>query len=475
MEMQPVDIANVVKKIKKEYPFYVTVKKINGRYYLYKQLGKWDKERKRTTVISEYLGRINDKGEFIRRRLSAKENLKDAESLIKEHGGEIIWRHNREEQETITQRRKRVNIEDIDLDILKLLSMDSRMHISKIAKLVGVGSYAARSKIRRLEKEFGVNYILELDISKLGFSPYITFVKFIDKQPDYKELQVLIKSYPKIQFAAILKGEYDLLLYHIEEDTIRTYDDIHQLRRSNVLRNCDSTWHTTPFSQTYSFVPLRKEFIDYVVKVKEWKRTRKHTSPNIDEFTHREAKVLKELSENCTKDFTEIDKEQGLGIGTARYAYAALTDKGIVVRPTITIAEMEIKYIGGIILDIINVDHTYKTWKNRLLDYMTDGPMANKYSLIGYVGLPDSLLLLLPVIQDGDLDKTAGFLYDTSKKGLNKRTFVITNVIIGSLCYRRFDNQYSRHYEILTELERDNIRNGLNYEEMEKRKYVETI
>ena len=87
-------------------PCYVTVKKINGRYYLYKQLGKWDKERKRTTVISEYLGRINDKGEFIRRRLSAKENLKDAESLIKEHGGEIIWRHNREEQETITQRYK---------------------------------------------------------------------------------------------------------------------------------------------------------------------------------------------------------------------------------------------------------------------------------------------------------------------------------------------------------------------------------
>ncbi len=455
MEKLPRSIAKAVEKAREEYQFYVSVKKINGKYYLYKQSGTWDTERRKTKIVSEYLGRITEEGMIVKKKFSAKEDLENAKALIAEHGGEIVWK-TKASSERVLRNKEQTEIDEIDLRILTLLSMDSRRPIDAIAKELGIGSYAARNRITRLEKELGVEYVLELDLFKLGFIPYVTFVKFLGRQPSRKELSDALRSSTKIQFAARLKGEYDLFIYSIDEEPIKAYDSMHELRLNSALKDYDSEWYTSPFSQTYSFVPLRDEFIEYIAETKEWKRSIKRTHPNTLELTHREAVVLRELNTDSTKDFAEIDQENGLGRGGARYAYSALVEGKIVVRPTIAISGLQVKYLGGIMLDIISADDAYRTWRKRLPDYISDGPVANKYSLVGYIGLPDSLLLLLPVINDGELERTADFLHETTEKGVRKRVFVVTEVIIGSLCYRRLDNRYSRHYEILSRLKEEN-------------------
>ncbi len=159
---------------------------------------------------------------------------------------------------------------------------------------------------------------------------------------------------------------------------------------------------------------------------------------------NREIKVLYELNKNSIKKFANIDKENNFAAGTARHAYETLKNNGIIIRPTINLTSMPIKYIGVILLSIINVGETYKTWDKRLSDYILNGSIINKYSLIGYVGFPDSLLLFIPIFKNGELEKTAEYLQKTTQKGIMVKTLVITNELLGSLNYRRFDNKESR-------------------------------
>ncbi len=446
METLPDKIAYTWERVKKVYPFYVTLKNIGGRYYLYKQSGVWDKEAQKTKVTSEYLGRITNNGAYIKKRFSAKGDLENAKALIAEHGGEVLW-HDESSKKKTMARDLPLNLNETDLRILTILSMDARTPVITIAKKVGIGIYAVRSRIKRLEKSFGMRYLLELDNAQLGLVSFVTFVKFEREQPSLDAIRRILNKSVNVQFAALLNGDYDLIIYSLHDSPISAFEEIHDIRRTSELRDYNSLWYTTVLAQTHSFIPIRKETMESILKAKEWKRTRKHTKIGTDELAHREAIALNELNADSRKNFKDMEKGYNLGNGTIRKAYHDLKERGIIKRPTVSV-DVGIKYISIILLDIINVGDTYKTWGKRLADYMSDGPVVNKYSLIGYMGLPDSAILFMPIMSDGDMNKTGEFLQNTSSNGIRKRTLVITNILVGSLCHRRFDNKFSRHYGI---------------------------
>ena len=48
----PAKVARAYESIRREYPYFVSLKKIHGKYfYLYKQSMRWDKEEKKRKTV----------------------------------------------------------------------------------------------------------------------------------------------------------------------------------------------------------------------------------------------------------------------------------------------------------------------------------------------------------------------------------------------------------------------------------------
>jgi len=89
-------------------------------------------------------------------------------------------------------------LDEVDLQILKLLLEDARVPIKDIAIKTGLGSMAIIYRFRQLaKKEVILGYRAELDFSKLGYEYYKVFLELGDTKI-LKELQGYCKASPYI-------------------------------------------------------------------------------------------------------------------------------------------------------------------------------------------------------------------------------------------------------------------------------------
>ena len=79
--------------------------------------------------------------------------------------------------------------------------------------------------------------------------------------------------------------------------------------------------------------------------------------------------------------------------------------------------------------------------------------IAGKYSIQGIIQNPLGLLLSVPVQDINKLEEIKQE-WKSKVKGIEIRELVVSNIILGSLCYRRFDSKYTREYGWLIELHR---------------------
>ena len=132
MERIPERILAALEAAKAAYPFKTVLKRISGRYYLYRQFGEWDSKTGRTKVTSLYLGKITSEGKFVKKTDRIGKNLERATALIEHQGGRVVWGAN----PSAAPARATQNIDEIDLKILQLLSNDARLPLSSMASAV---------------------------------------------------------------------------------------------------------------------------------------------------------------------------------------------------------------------------------------------------------------------------------------------------------------------------------------------------
>ncbi len=442
----PQGIASTLERLKKSYGFYITVKRINKKYYLYRDSGKWDKEEKRVKITSEYLGRILEDGRYVKKKVVTINNLEKAKKIITSSGGKISWPE--ENQNSASLPGREVDVDVFDTKILSALSMNARMPKSKIADIVDKREQTVQHRIKILEKSLGIRYLAEISTSALGFNTYVIKIKFREQKPRIDEIKRALANEPKIQFAAETKGNYDLLLYLIDRSSGLAENTLWKLRSESPLNRYDSTWQMSPISQGYGYIPLRDDFIEKAISQMEWKRSTEKRHPGPGELLKREIIMLKELNRNGNADFSDIELRNSLPKGTARYTYLRLLESGIIRRITITAEKIPVKYIAIIQLKYINAYNFAKTRPKILREIIAYNKIANKYALEGDIGIPNSILLIMPVFSDSELDKTMEY-FKTEIQGVSSTFLIITNIIGGSLCYRRFDSIYSIQQNIL--------------------------
>jgi DNA-binding Lrp family transcriptional regulator len=425
----PLKVTEAYEKLKKEYPFYVALKKINGKYYLYKQTSHAD-ENKKVKVITEYLGRVKDDGVFIKKVISKDTELENAKTLILARGGKVILPERTEEGEYLPV--KELMSDEIDKKILTTLSMNARASLAFMGRQIGLSQNATYNRVKHLEEKYGIRYMAEINVEKLGFLPLLIMVKFIDKSPSIKEVIDALKDESRVQLVFTTKGDYDLVIYALAKNVTseETIDTVVKLRMGGLIKY-PGKWYVTLFwKHSLGYIPLRDEFIDSIK----------------DNLLKREYAILKELNKNGIMDFTEIDKKYGFDNGRSQYTYYRLKEKGIISRITISEQELPIKYVGVILKEIIDEKKFRKNRVNSLLDILdeTNFP-TTKYILTGDYGNPDGSILFMPIFNPGHLEANVEKL-SSFDLGLNIRTWIITNILLGSFCFRKFDLAYASQY-----------------------------
>ena len=199
----PAKVLGTLNELRKRHSHYVDIKIINRRCYVYESTSSWDKERKKVKKTAKYLGKITLDGIFV-------------PSVPRQRGLEAALVEGRTEGSALQRRVYRKRIERVgkyEKDILTTLSMDGRTTVSEIASRIGLKNTAAEWHRKNIEEKYGIRYIAEIDIGKLGYLTYIILIKFENKRPGINEARRELEKEASIQLVMMTYGKFDIIMY----------------------------------------------------------------------------------------------------------------------------------------------------------------------------------------------------------------------------------------------------------------------
>ncbi len=449
MKEVPQRVKESFERMRKEYDSYIELKHLNSRFCVFEATSKWDPSMERPRKVTRYLGWFTDDGFFVpARRREKPEGLKAVERAymqkineVEKEGSEVNVEANNASQH---------KLDDSDMKLLTALSMNARMPYNKMQEITGINESSIPYRIKRLEQQLGIKYTIEADMSKLGFFDYMILAKFHGGKPSDEDIKKAVEPEARVQLAMSTKGDYDLVMMCLVEGSEAIIYLLNRIRKNEALSGIDSEWYITPTALDYNYVPLRNEFLE-LLESKVWHRKRGGKRPSSTDLMYREYAVLKELNSDSTKSFASIDEKYDLPKGSAKAAYEKLIseDSGVIIRPTINATKLNYRYYAMILADIINKSEFLKT-KGEYRKYIINEQikLINRFSYITDFETPNSILFISPITENGQLDNLITDL-KSKVKGIKLNYLIVSDILLGSLLNRRFDNLYSLQYEYL--------------------------
>ncbi|MGC9037841.1 MAG: Lrp/AsnC family transcriptional regulator, partial [Candidatus Micrarchaeia archaeon] len=373
----PEEVEKAKEKLEEKLNHKLHVVRIGANYYVYEEKGR--KVEGKVKVYTLFLGKILPDGTFVegRHRVKRYEQARSVEDLMNQPSNPLD---------------ELMHPDSTDLAILEILSTDARTPIKKIANELGLTEAQIRTRIANLEKRYGIKYTIEIAPRPFGYFRYVTLVKFIDAMPKIEEIRRVLQAEPTVQFAALLKGDYDLLIYMFAENTHTLENKIYDIRSSPAFAPYKADWYVTYITYAYGFVPLRDEFFEEL-KGKVWHRTKETPRKPPNALTEREWLVLRALNKNSSGSFAEKDKDLGLDRGATLYTYYKLLEKKIIWRTTITMQNLPIKYNAVLICQQLDIQE-FNAHRKEFLRHLISLPNSptSRYALVGDIGAPTGLL-----------------------------------------------------------------------------------
>ena len=425
------------------------LKTINNHYYVYLSSGRWDGALGKMKKVSIYKGRIAEDGTFVaikhKRKIHEKRTVLVAEpaTLIESNPNIPL-----KEDAKIRQ-----NSYKYEKTILTALSMNGRISLPMLSKMLGLSVNATDWQVRSIERRYGIKYVPEIDVTKFGYMQFFLAVKFLGKIPQVDELKSLLQKEPRIQMAMTLKGDFDLLIYVLAKSVEELNNDI-IIGISKAIGDYDCMWTTIPFYEDYGFIPVRDEFIDFLK----------------DKLLSREYAVLKQLNNNGKCEFSEIDTKHGFDRGRTNYSYYKLREEGKIRHITILMQRLPIAYNGIIIGTMTNRWQFEKSRRELLCNIIEDyEPQADRYTFVCDTVNPYGIMFFLPIRGNINFDKTVESLSSLGS-GMRFTTLIITSILVGDFCYRKFDAAHSVQQRILEKEYGRPRAQRLDYEESGRKK-----
>jgi len=114
-----------------------------------------------------------------------------------------------------------MKLDDIDLNILKVLQEEGRISNVKLSELVGITAPPCLRRVRALEDAgLIIGYHAELSAAHLGFDIVVFAMVGLHSQAenDLQAFEELVGSWPMVREAYMLNGEIDFILKIVARD-----------------------------------------------------------------------------------------------------------------------------------------------------------------------------------------------------------------------------------------------------------------
>ena len=445
----PQKVKDRLMELNKKSRHSVQIRLVKGRYYVYECSNMYDKGRSKWKSVALYLGKMDADGKFTkaRYRVSSRSDASSLDELMLKRG-----RHN-----DTGNLESLIYPDEIDRKILEKISTDGRATISEISKYANVSRSKAQRRLHRLESLYKIKYTLDFAPRPFGLFRFYILVKFRNGVPDVEKIKEVLNRYPLIQTVALLKGEYDIFIYLLANNTAYLEDVVYEIRQNKVFSDQDADWIVSYITSSYGFIPFRDRFFD-IIKDKIWHKTKELPRKPVNMLLEREFNVLYELNKHGRIDFNEIDKKYQMHSGAAHYTYHKLLEKKIIRRITITMDSLPLKYTALLISNQANISEFDKgkaNYRRYLIENTTY--LTNRFILLGDIGAPYGMFSILPVFESSDLQKTENSFRSFFGNGVELHTMIIIQLLIGKLGFRRLDNKESTQYKILHGIKQEAI------------------
>ncbi|MGC8572375.1 MAG: winged helix-turn-helix transcriptional regulator, partial [Candidatus Micrarchaeia archaeon] len=419
-------------ELKRKFNAKLTFSHVKDKYYVY-EYTIWVNPitEKKNVIKMMYIGNINIKGEFTPAKRRRNNNYINSTEAMKRY-------------EFLNSFTKK------EIAILRSLSMDARITKTELASRINSKPNTVIRMIEQLNERLGLTYFAQVNLKKLGFLRYMLFINFLNEKPTIKEIKESFENDPRVLLVATLSNKYDLMIYFTVENNILLMDFIYKWQ-NNKLQKYKAVWTVTPVSQFYGGVKIREPFFE-LLKERIWHRTREQPRKLPWQLTESEFKILRDLTIDGSMQFKELALNNGLSSPAASsYVFEKLKEREIIQRITISMDNIPLRYYAMYFIKIIDRENYNKHDREGLIKEELDYKYSwiNKYSLAVDIGIPVGEIYIAPILNEEDFQAYEQIL--KYFKSIEVESVLITNIIIGSIINRNFDNTYAPGYKVLVE------------------------
>ncbi|MEM3245943.1 MAG: Lrp/AsnC family transcriptional regulator, partial [Candidatus Micrarchaeaceae archaeon] len=291
-------------------------------------------------------------------------------------------------------------------------ALNSRMPASELAKEFGISEEKVNERIEEYKRKYGMVYTIDINMERISFVNLILFGKFRGKKPTVDEIGKEIEKIndPRVQFAAAVTGPYDIIIFYTVENTYVEEDyswSLHRyayLIRKKIFPNLKAKWRFSIVSNDYGLQPLKSEWFDALDGI-SWKKGKGTAKPQIGQIPYKKCLVLRELFENTTEDFAEMDKKFGFKKETAARLANEMVKDSIILSYTINLTGIHPNSMAIVLIEEKGCDHgAYDGIISKFARGKIGWPI-DKCSYIGTTYSPTGKILFIPILQKGEVEQ----------------------------------------------------------------------
>jgi Lrp/AsnC family transcriptional regulator, leucine-responsive regulatory protein len=138
---------------------------------------------------------------------------------------------------------EKVELDDLDLTLLRALAADARQSQRALARAVGMSPPAIADRLARLERLGAIRgYRVELDWAALGYPVVVYLAVTANPGADLSEIARSIRALPEAQDMSVVTGAFDLLVRlrvrdhtHLRELLLNTIFQIPGVQRTETF------------------------------------------------------------------------------------------------------------------------------------------------------------------------------------------------------------------------------------------------
>lgn len=138
---------------------------------------------------------------------------------------------------------EKVEVDDLDLTLLRALAADARQSQRALARAVGMSPPAIADRLARLERLGAIRgYRVEVDWAALGYPVVVYLAVTANPGMDLSEIARSIRAFPEAQDMSVVTGAFDLLVRlrvrdhtHLRELLLNTIFQIPGVQRTETF------------------------------------------------------------------------------------------------------------------------------------------------------------------------------------------------------------------------------------------------